>query len=409
MNALRSIRDSASSPGDPSEFPGLERLAAALARVRSWAGEGLVAMVVSGSHATGDAVWTEVDGRPVSLSDLDVWVVMADAEAVAAAQRRAAADRAESARVLREAGFLAPVEAGFVTADGLSRMPAKPGTLELRRRGRVVAGDADVLRRVPDYAPADVPVEERWLLLENRAFELLIAWPGLREQDPLRRLLARHAVLKVAADLATVRALAAGALPEGRAARIAWARARVGTAPEPGPFGTTGAALDALWAESLAFVGTPRAPADAARARAEWLATVRAWADTWWSLVAAAPADAPPWDAALVVARRAPWWRRARRAWTFRARTGDGPGRGRRLRDAAAGTPQHRVNASATVLLLAAAAELPPALPSGALRALGRLGVVSADDARDWEQARASVVRAWDRWLHDGARTAEDR
>lgn len=408
MTALRSLREVTPATGDTPGGAAADRLAPAIERVRAWAGDGLVALVVSGSHASGDAVWATVGSRAVSLSDLDLWVVMADDDAVREASRRARADRDAAMADLRAAGFVAPVETGFVTAAGLSQMPAKPGTLELKRRGRVVLGDPDVRRHVPDYRPADIPAEERWLLLENRSFELLLAWPQLVETDAIACLLGRHAVLKVAADLATVSAMSESQLPEGRAGRIAWARAHRDSL-EPGPFGSNPESVDALWDAALEFVRDPRVAPGADAARAEWLAVARAWSDTWWSLVAGAPAGAPAWDAALRVARRAPWWRRARRAWTFRARTGEGPDRGRRLRDASAGTPQHRVNASATVLVLAAAAGLPPAMPFGALRALGRLGIVDANDARDWDRARAVVVRAWDRWLHDGVRTAESR
>ncbi|HEY6194644.1 MAG TPA: hypothetical protein VI504_06325, partial [Candidatus Eisenbacteria bacterium] len=74
------------------------------------------------------------------------------------------------------------------------------------------------------------------------------------------------------------------------------------------------------------------------------------------------------------------------------------------------GTPQHRIHGSASVLLLAAAqssaSSEEPRLPAGALRALGQLGVTRSTE---FAAAAAGVVRAWDRELHAGLRTAEPR
>ena len=95
-----------------------------------------------------------------------------------------------------------------------------------------------------------------------------------------------------------------------------------------------------------------------------------------------------------------------RRALDPAARSGAGPAFAGRMLHLFAGTPQHRVNASASVLVVAAALSSGAiALPAGALRALRALGV----SARvEWDGARAEVVRAWDLWVLDGQRTGED-
>src|SRR5262249_12067536 len=131
-----------------------------------------------------------------------------------------------SARERREWGVLAPVEVAFVTFAGLARMPARPGTVELSRSGRVVAGDPGALARLPRWQPGAIGADERLLLLENRAFELLwadAAWTR-GATDAGLRLRARHAILKTALELAAARTLARGELPEGAAARVARAR-----------------------------------------------------------------------------------------------------------------------------------------------------------------------------------------
>jgi hypothetical protein len=400
MKAERSSRDPAAPPGELAGSTTWPRLEPAFALVRAWAGDGLEAIVLAGSHASGDAVWATVDGRPVSLSDLDVWAVMRDEPAARAAAVRARAGCVAAREALVGMGLAASLETGFVTRAGLAAMPAKPGTIELRRRGQVVWGDPTVMESVPDHAPADVSPEERQLLLENRAFELLAAWPAARASSALDRLLARHAVLKVAVDLATVEALAAGELPLGRTDRVAWALDHAAGPDAP--------RRRELGAAALAFAARPHEAAGPDGARREWRECARAWAATW-ARFAACPADGhEPWGDVLRNARRAPWVRRARRALTFEARSGAGPSRRDHLRHMLDGTPQHRVNASGVLLVLAAARSPgEPALPAGALRALTRLGVVPASARRSWDDARAAAFAAWDRWLHDGARTAD--
>jgi len=399
----------AASPGSPDASVREGALAAALEIARGWAGERAQALVLSGSHAAGHAVWCALDGREVTLSDLDVYAVLPDDAACRDAAARARAGRSGLRARLLALGIAAPLEVGFLTRSGLARMPARPGVLELVRRGRVVLGDPDVMALVPRWSPRDVPREETLLLLENRGFELLLAGAALASVEPLRRYQACHALRKTSADLATVLALAAGELPADAAARIAWAseHALGALAALPLEHQAAPGAFQALWASALAWrSGETTLPAPAALA-AEWHATVRAWCAVWWALHGDGPRE--PWARALRVAARAPMRRRARQALLAASRGGATAPLGSRLRFAFAGTPQHRVNGSAAVLLLAAAMSAPPparpALPVGALRALRALDVTGA---ADWSGAAHDVTRAWDLWVLDGQRTAEE-
>jgi len=384
--------------------PVAEALREAVGFARDWAGDGLVALLLSGSHATGEAVWFERDGRRFTLSDVDLYAVMRDAGACRSAAERARRGRAAAAARLADAGIEAPLEVGFLTPDGLSRMAARPGTIELVRHGVAVAGDATVLGRVPRFSPREVPAEEAALLLENRGFELLDAWPRLLSPDARDRMQARHATLKAAADLAAVLALRAGELPDGTAARIEWARSRasetLGRALPPDladvPMG-----LDRLWASCVAWRGGEGEVPGIDEAAGEWRRAVRAWCAVWWWCFADRGRE--PWERALRVAARAPLPRRLRRGLFA-----PGPGSpARRARLALAGTPQHRVNASGAILLLASAASAgPPALSAGALRALLALGVTSS---AGWDDARRDVLAAWDTVVLGGQRRAGTR
>lgn len=407
------MHDSAKSQGGPVTPLKLvtgssvsARLEPSLAIAREWAGEGLEALVLSGSHASGEAVWVEHEGRAVSLSDIDLYAVMRDPGAAEAAAARARAGRAGLAARLLESGLAAPLEIGFLTRDDLARQGARPGTLELSRCGAVVWGDASVTSAFPRWTVADVPFEEVRLLLENRAFELLDAFSGVSE-DGLAQLRARHAVLKAAADLASVFCLARREWPEGAAARVAWASEHVLpqlNAVLPSEWGDAIERLPALWRTSLAWKAGDAHTIDPKDARAEWHAAVRCWCAVWWLT-----GDEPRrgvWERVLAVAARAPLRRRARQAVDHATRSGRPEPAMSRLRSWIAGTPQHRVNGSASALLLAAASSASPsrpALPVGSLRVLRALGVTAA---REWSAARADVLRAWDERVLDGQRTA---
>ena len=389
----------------------LSAIEAPLARMREWAGAACRAVLLSGSHASGEAVWAECEGRRLCLSDLDVYVVIATRRERDAAEARARAARPELPAWLLARGFAAPLEVAFHTPSEIERLPPRPGTIELRRHGRVIAGDPAWRERVPAWRPADVPAEEVDLLLENRGPELLLAHPGAGG-GVLDRLRSRHAVLKVALDLAGIAALGAGEYPDGAAARVAWARA-AGADALPGWLARAAprAALERLWDDALAWRSAANVRAsEPERARADWHAAAAAWCATWWARSArgAAGTIEDPIERAVRFAARARLRRRAREAVWFRSRTGLAPALGSRLRYALRGTPRHRVNASAALLLLAASRHGTDALPARETAALARLGV-GGPDAREWSVARDRVTRAWDQWMLEGMRTGGPR
>jgi hypothetical protein len=376
-----------------------------LALVNEWAG-GAAALLVGGSHASGSDVWALVGGRRVCLSDLDVYAVVPNRPAQRAAEARARAARSGLRARLLAWGFAAPLEASFLVPVDLERLPARPGTLELARGALVLLGDRSWGDRIPRWRPADVSAEEIRLLHENRAFELLLAWPGLAPGDRLPRLLSRHAVLKCALDVPRVRALLAGEYPDGAEALVAGARAAAvahGAGVAVPAATVPGADFDAVLQAALDWRRGQVDELDAAGALREWRAVVSAWTALWREL--AGPGE----DAIARAARRAPLRRRLRRALSWPTRSGSPPALGGRLRHALRGTPQHRVNASGAALLLAAA-EAPwagavPPLPPSTGRALAALGVVGRRALGDWPAAAEAAGRAWDLWMLDGQRT----
>ncbi|MEY4070326.1 MAG: hypothetical protein RL721_940 [Candidatus Eisenbacteria bacterium] len=371
-----------------------ERLAPAIAQAVEWAGEGLQALVLSGSHATGEAVWFGPADDAISISDLDLYAVMCDDAACDAARQRARAGRAAWADSPGAKALAGALEVAFVTREGLARMPARPGTVTLGRSAIVVWGDAAVRDAIPHWEPAAVDAEERLLLLENRAFELLYA--ALAPTDGLDAVRARHAVLKTALDAASARALARGEWPARVTTRIE--RARVAISP------AVPLALDGAWAGlwrargAHSHIEVPLEPA--------WRAAVRGWCAVWWEVSGAWTRTSSAYGRALAVARRGSIARRLRRSLAFRATQGPTAPVLDRLLRSFAGTPAQRIHGSAVVLLLAAATGARPALPREASAALATLGVTRATG---WDAAARETFEAWDRGLHEGLRCGGGR
>jgi hypothetical protein len=402
-------------PDDRSSAPprAFERIQGPLDLARTWAGGDRLALIVSGSHAADEAAWVVHAGRPVSLSDLDVYAVVPDAAAKQAALARARAARPGLGTRLLAAGLAAPLEVGFLTPDDLAALPARPGTIALRRNGQVVDGDPAWLARVPVWSARDVSREELWLLLENRAFELLWAAhvapppvaqaaPGLGELAELQR---RHAVLKCALELAAVMALAAGEYPGSAAERVACARRHRPAREARETHQPGGPVAEPPWQAALDWRSGRAIKLDRAAAEAERLATVRAWVSVWRGLAGVPDAPAQPFAGVAETARRAPLRRRVRRALA--------PERGEsclespagRMRRTLAGTPRHRLNAAAAAALIFEAERASGRLDSTTLERSYRATADSLGMGGTLADAPERLVRAWDRCLLDGQRT----
>jgi len=368
-----------------------------LERLRPWLG-GVHALVLGGSHAGGEAVWIEDPRGRVCLSDIDLFVVAPDEAARREILARAAIEipALEPARLAL--GLLGPLELGIHLPADWESLPARPGTIELRRHGMVLEGDPSWRDRLPDWSARDVPAEEVHLLLENRAFELLAArWP----EDPhatLAGLEARHATYKTALDLAGVSRLCRGAWEDGAEARVRAARAEAAWAGEEPPW-------DAALAWRRGVVPPDR------EAEEDWWRTARAWVRLWRKLNAR---ETESWEferVALAAARRSGWIRRAKLALWPEAHAGRRAEAGSRLTFAAAGTPQHRLNASAGALLAAACeSEAAPArsnaIEKRLARVLSRLGTLRP--GADLGATARALVRIWERWILE-APAAETR
>lgn len=369
---------------------------------------GAVAVVLVGSASRGEATVLPFGAQDLVLSDLDLAVVYASHEERERAAPRLAQASRDLAREFGESGFLAAVDLGAYALADLPRQVARPGTLEWKRSGRVLAGDAGALHGLPAFEAGDIPAEEAILLCENRLLELLAVEP-LRHHAAPRALAALYAGGKGVLDAALALLVAAGSCPGGVEERAA---AFLGLVPEKS------ARLDR---EALAFWTRAKlAPTleDLAR-RFGPAAAPGEWADPAWregavALLAAyrhlVETRAPGRGALLArAAGRARTRRRLRRALeAWRAR------RRRHLAWATlaavpafvvAGAPEHVLGATAAELAAEAAGAASLDGPLG--RAPAVRGLVPSPGEADWEARRRAAVRAWDRWVLRGTRTEE--
>lgn len=210
------------------------------------------ALVLTGGFSRGEG--SARGARP--LNDYDLVVVRASA------WPRASARYARLAETLADHVGLA-VDLAPVARQRLPLLRPKVFWFDARHGGRVVAGPADVLDRVPAWAPRAIPPAEAARLLANRAVGLLdaVPAPGARADASLARLQAAKAFLAVAeAELVL----------EGRYAPTVTARAERFAALAAARSDLADAARGVAWATEWKLA--PDGPANDADAAERWAA-----------------------------------------------------------------------------------------------------------------------------------------
>ena len=146
---------------------------------------GSIACIFAGGSLGRGEVWAaEFDGVLEVYSDIDLYVVAAQEEAVGALRRLAQSLPAVPA----PAGvrFLRAADIGVYTRDDLTAQPLRPGTAELETHHLMLHGNQAITRALRGRAAGKIPAEEALYLLENRAMEL--SAPAPTEAGPQVRL-----------------------------------------------------------------------------------------------------------------------------------------------------------------------------------------------------------------------------
>ncbi|HQP12982.1 MAG TPA: hypothetical protein PK470_09490, partial [Candidatus Omnitrophota bacterium] len=142
--------------------------------------EGVLSVVLIGSFARGEELWSESDGHRRLLSDVEAMVVVEEEKLLDRNWRKDL--EAELKRIL-PIGVIGEVTGpgagvfevcvGFTTKRHLRRLKPHIFTLELKKFGKVICGDPSVLDLIPDYTPADLSRLDALVLLCNRIVEQL--------------------------------------------------------------------------------------------------------------------------------------------------------------------------------------------------------------------------------------------
>jgi len=126
-----------------------------------------------GSFALGEG-GISLDSPPaLLLSDIDILVVL---RGNAALKRLLPARHelgASCETLTDDLRFSGRVDVGLMLPEDLERMPPRPGVFDLKRHGRRIYGEANLLDLVPDYPPERIGGREAVILLENRIVSLL--------------------------------------------------------------------------------------------------------------------------------------------------------------------------------------------------------------------------------------------
>lgn len=111
-------------------------------------GEGLEALILVGSFSRGEGV--------EGVSDIEFWAVVKDLSAV------------------KKPELAGNLSLGLTTRNHLKRLKPYIYTVEVKKFGKVLSGDKDILKLIPDYSYADIKPIDGFILLNNRIVEQLI-------------------------------------------------------------------------------------------------------------------------------------------------------------------------------------------------------------------------------------------
>ena len=157
------------------------------------------AIVLTGSLARDEATFIEEGTSWRLLGDADFFLVFHRRTRLPSQIEIDAATR-EIEEALRKRGLVAEVGLAPVDTSYLEGLPNHISPYELRSCGQVVWGDGDILSHVPEFAPAQISLEDAWRLLANRIIELVEV---VASEGDVERPQVQYRVVKLFLDMAT--------------------------------------------------------------------------------------------------------------------------------------------------------------------------------------------------------------
>jgi hypothetical protein len=162
----------------------------------------LQAIVLTGSLARDEASFVRKETG---------WELRGDAEFLVVVKPGAAHPSPEAIDRLRQkmnqnmqqAGLRGAVDLGVVEPNYFPRLPAHIFSYELRHCGRVIWGDSELIRTIPDFSASDLSREDAWRLLGNRMIEMLDCAPEMIATETGSSPSLVYRILKLYLDMAT--------------------------------------------------------------------------------------------------------------------------------------------------------------------------------------------------------------
>ncbi len=139
----------------------------------------LGALVLSGSLARGEGTFVREGKQHRLLGDAEFFLVRADGATFPARFEVQRLSEEIETNLFRR-GIVCRVEISPVDSKYLRTLPRRILSYELKRWGRVVAGESGILSLVPEFTSADILLEDAWRLLANRIVEQLEAAAAIR-------------------------------------------------------------------------------------------------------------------------------------------------------------------------------------------------------------------------------------
>ena len=144
---------------------------------QQWFADSLRSLVVTGSLARDEGTFTRENGLWQSLSDAEFIVTLTDAAQLPSIQEQRKF-RERIANALSARGLNCSLSLSVVHGDYYRKLRPSMYAYELRRCGRRVAGDPDILSLIPALSATDIPLEDAWRTLCNRLVEQMESIAG---------------------------------------------------------------------------------------------------------------------------------------------------------------------------------------------------------------------------------------
>ena len=116
----------------------------------------LEALILVGSFARGEEITYQNNGKQELVSDIEFWAVVKNLETA------------------KKLNFDSNISLGFTTRDHLRKLKPYIYTVEVKKFGKVLYGDRDILSFIPGYSYDSIEPVDGFILLNNRIVEQLI-------------------------------------------------------------------------------------------------------------------------------------------------------------------------------------------------------------------------------------------